>query len=400
MPTRNFSFLSIIAVLCIAAPSADAQIWKKAQEALGKAAQKAVEDTVNGGDSSTPADSRTGGDTAASGAAETPGAGVWANYDFVSGDRVLFYQDFEETRTGNFPSRLDYLAGNMDVVELGDNKVLRIGEGTAENGPGGSGCFTIKLPEMLPERYTIEYRVRTSDPLARVNLYVFSDASDDTPDKRCNYPPKTHIYVARGGSGLQMPDGARSGATRGMPGDEWVDVRIAVDGAYWKMYLNEQRIANVPNYAFPRARKLHVFANVYRYSLFLDDLRIAEGGPRSLYDDLESAGFVSTTAIRFDSGSAVLKPESTGILKDVLELLKDHPELRLQIEGHTDSQGADDANLKLSDQRAGAVVAWLTGNGIAGDRLKAVGRGEKDPVADNGTAEGMAQNRRVVLRKL
>lgn len=400
MSTRNLAFLSIIAVLLLAAPSADAQIWKKAQEAIEKAAGKVIDDAVNGSDSSTPADSKTAGDTPASGSTGAPGTGVWANYDFVAGDRVLFYHDFEGTRTGNFPSRLDYLAGNLDVVELGDNKVLRIGEGTAENGPGGNGCFTIPLPEKLPERYTIEYRVRTSDPLARVNLYVFSDASDNTPDKRCTYPPKTNIYVTRGGSGLQMPDGAKSGATRGMPSNEWVDVRIAVDGAYWKMYLNEQRIANVPNYAFPRASKLHVFASVYRYSLFLDDLRIAEGGPRSLYDDLESAGFVSTTAIRFDTGSAVLKPESTGILKDVLDLLKDHPEVRLQIEGHTDSRGADDANLKLSDQRAGAVVAWLTGNGIDGDRLKAVGRGEKDPVADNGTAEGMAQNRRVVLRKL
>ena len=337
---------------------------------------------------------------AKSNAAATPGAGVWANYDFVSGDRVLFYHDFEGARTGNFPSRLDYLAGNLDVVEMGDNKVLRVGEGTAEGGPGGNGCFTIALPEVLPERYTVEFRVRTSDPLSRANLQLFSDGSDDTPDKRCNYPPKTHVFVNRHGAGLQLPDGAKSSANLGLPTNEWVDVRIAVDGPYWKMYVNERRVANVPKYEFPRASKLHVFMTVYRYSAFIDDIRIAEGGQRSLYDDLEAAGFVSTTAIRFDTGSATLRPESSGILAEVLAALTKHEDLKLQIEGQTDSQGSDEANLKLSEQRAAAVAQWLQDSGIDSKRLKTVGRGEAEPAADNGTPEGMAQNRRVVFRKL
>ena len=338
--------------------------------------------------------------TAQKGGAPAPGEGVWANYDFVSGDRVLFYHDFEGTRTGNFPSRLDYLAGNLDVVELGDNKVLRVGEGTTEGGPGGSGCFTIALPEALPERYTIEFRVRTSDPLARANVQLFSDGSANKPDKRCTYPPKTHLFINRHGAGLQLPDGVKSAADLGLPTNEWTDVRIAVDGPYWKMYVNERRVANVPKYEFPRAAKLHVFMNVYRYSVFIDDLRIAEGGQRSLYDDLESAGFVSTTAIRFDTGSATLRPESTGILAEVRDALGKHGDLKLQIEGHTDSQGTDAANQQLSEQRAAAVARWLAANDIDSSRLRAVGRGEAEPAADNGTPEGMAQNRRVVFRKL
>jgi outer membrane protein OmpA-like peptidoglycan-associated protein len=336
------------------------------------------------------------------GSDDQPGKGVWANYDFVPGERLLFAHDFEGTRTGNFPSRLTPLGGTLEVVELDGNKVLRVGEGTSERGPGGNGCFTLPLPQTLPERYTVEFRLRTSDPLRRASISLFSDASDNTPDPRCKYPPNPHIYVEKDGAGLQLPGGynaGKAGVNRALPADTWVDVRIAVDGPYWKMYVNEERVANLPRYDFPRAAALHFFLNVYRYGLFIDDLRIAEGGPRALYDDLLSAGFVSTTAIRFDTGSAVLKPESTGILHQVLTMLNEHADLRLRVEGHTDSQGSEDANQTLSERRAAAVVAWLREQGIAAARLEAVGYGEQQPVADNITTEGMAQNRRVVFRR-
>lgn len=341
-------------------------------------------------------------DNNAGGGDDEVGEGVWANYDFVPGERVIYAHDFEGTRTGNFPSRLDYIAGNLDVVELGDNKVLRVGEGTSEGGPGGNGCFTIPLPETLPERYTIEYRVRTSDPLLRASTYLFSDGSDDTPDTRCTYPPNPHVFVGRHEQGLQLPGGygaAKAAGNVGFVQDEWMAVAIAVDGPYWKMYVNGTRVSNVPKYDFPRATKLHFFMNVYRYSLYVDDLRIAEGGPRSLYDDLMSEGFISTTAIRFDTGSATIKPESSGILSEMLAMLEEHDDLELIIEGHTDSQGADAANQTLSEQRAEAVAAYLIDQGTDASRFDTVGFGESQPTADNSTAEGMAMNRRVVFRQ-
>ncbi|MDX1531746.1 MAG: hypothetical protein R3362_09490, partial [Rhodothermales bacterium] len=224
---------------------------------------------------------------------------VWANYEFIPGDSVLFAHDFEGTRTGNFPSRIDYIAGNLDVVELGSgestNKALRVGE---EGERGGNGCFSIPLPGTLPEQFTLEFRVMTTDPQRRARVYAFSDGSDDTPDTRCNYPPNPHVKVGGNFSGLQLPGGygaATAGVNRRLAPGEWYDIRISVDGPYWKMYVNEERVANVPQYDFPRASKLHFFMDVYRYSAYVDDLRIAEGGPRSLYDDLMSAGFISTT---------------------------------------------------------------------------------------------------------
>jgi len=73
--------------------------------------------------------------------------------------------------------------------------------------------------------------------------------------------------------------------------------------------------------------------------------------------------------------------------------------LKLEIQGHTDNVGAKDANLKLSRDRADSVKAYLVKGGVVASRLTTAGFGDAQPVADNGTEEGRAQNRRVVLVK-
>ena len=362
--------------------------------------------TAGGGASSGGASSGGTGGGASSGGSAGGAAepmGVWANYEFVPGDRVLFVHDFEGTRVGNFPSRLGYIAGNLDVVELGSgddaNRVLRVGEGTTEGGPGGNGCFTIELPETLPERFTLEFRTMTTDPQLRDGIDVFSGGSVDSPDTRCTYPPPTQLQAGTRYVGLLWP-GVRETTGSGYGVNEWGSYALGCDGDYCKLFVNGVRKANVPRWEFPRAAALHVFMNVYRHSLYLDDVRIAEGGARSLYDDLEAAGELSTTAIRFDTGSATIRPESGGYLAQVVEMMEDHPGLRVEIQGHTDSDGSDDFNQGLSERRAQTVRAYLEGRGVAGDRMTAVGYGESRPAASNDTAEGMAENRRVVFRRL
>ena len=73
--------------------------------------------------------------------------------------------------------------------------------------------------------------------------------------------------------------------------------------------------------------------------------------------------------------------------------------MKLEIQGHTDNVGGDEYNQKLSESRATSVVTWLTNKGIAQGRLTAQGYGMKQPIADNGSDEGRAQNRRVELKK-
>jgi len=99
--------------------------------------------------------------------------------------------------------------------------------------------------------------------------------------------------------------------------------------------------------------------------------------------------------IFFEFGKATLKEESFPELNRLVKLLTDNPAITIEINGHTDDVGADADNLKLSQERAAAVVAYLTSKKIGGTRLSSNGFGETKPIADNKTEEGRQLNRRV-----
>ncbi|HEY2386037.1 MAG TPA: OmpA family protein [Candidatus Binatia bacterium] len=102
--------------------------------------------------------------------------------------------------------------------------------------------------------------------------------------------------------------------------------------------------------------------------------------------------------VNFDFNKANIRPDAAGILKEAASILKDNSTLKVSVEGHTDSVGSDQYNLKLSLRRAAAVKDFLVKEGIADSRLSTRGLGESQPVASNDTADGRAQNRRVELK--
>jgi len=104
--------------------------------------------------------------------------------------------------------------------------------------------------------------------------------------------------------------------------------------------------------------------------------------------------------VNFESGSAALTPDSYSVLDKVVLSLQAYPEVRVEIRGHTDSQGPASFNMKLSQKRAESVRQYLINSGIDPARLVASGVGEDEPVASNSTPEGRAQNRRIEFRRL
>jgi outer membrane protein OmpA-like peptidoglycan-associated protein len=104
--------------------------------------------------------------------------------------------------------------------------------------------------------------------------------------------------------------------------------------------------------------------------------------------------------VNFATAKALLVGDSKQLLDRVAESLMEHPDVRVEVAGHCDSQGSDEFNLKLSDLRANAVRNYLIERGVAADRLVARGYGETQPIADNDTEEGRAENRRVELTRL
>lgn len=120
----------------------------------------------------------------------------------------------------------------------------------------------------------------------------------------------------------------------------------------------------------------------------------------ALAGDLKATGHVAVYGILFDTGKAELRPESAQALGEVVRLLQADPGLRLHVVGHTDSVGSPESNLKLSQERAEAVLkALVRQHGIAADRLRPFGNGPFAPVASNEEEEGRAKNRRVELVK-
>jgi outer membrane protein OmpA-like peptidoglycan-associated protein len=103
--------------------------------------------------------------------------------------------------------------------------------------------------------------------------------------------------------------------------------------------------------------------------------------------------------VNFESGSDVLKEESKAVLDGVAASLKAWPEVRVEVGGHTDSMGGEALNLELSEKRAKAVQRYLIDAGVSFSQLTAKGYGESQPIADNGTPEGRATNRRVELKR-
>jgi OmpA-OmpF porin, OOP family len=322
-----------------------------------------------------------------------PAASLWVNYDFVPGERVIFYSDFTGDQVGNFPERLQFVEGNMEVAELDGRRVMRA---TSQS------KLTIPLPEVLPQRFTIEIDVINRPALAGEDFHLRGSVGT-VADNRTSIIGwgSDGVALVGGGGGEVKPASSEANRLRylGKP----AQLRILGDGKYIKVYLDEKRMANVPNANFERSNVLHLIidARSDENPAYIGRIRVAESR-KSLYDDLAANGRVATQGLLFDVGSDLLRPESTPTLMQIAAMLEQHPELRLRIEGHTDNVGAKDANRTLSDRRAAAVKAVLVGAyyHVNAGRLESKGLGDTKPAGTNATPEGRSNNRRVELVKM
>ena len=191
----------------------------------------------------------------------------------------------------------------------------------------------------------------------------------------------------------------------------WNHFAVSFNKRALKVYINGVRIFNIPNMEAPGWFVFWQGGN-YKYRGFTNVV-LAKGGV-DLYEqkttDLSAAaaavekaiaetGKFVTNNILFETGKATLKPESMEEILKIAEYMKKNPGARFEVQGHTDNQGSDKINDPLSQQRAEAVVKALEEQGVDPFNLRPVGKGSHEPVADNGTDEGRAKNRRVEFIK-
>jgi len=122
-----------------------------------------------------------------------------------------------------------------------------------------------------------------------------------------------------------------------------------------------------------------------------------EATAEAIASELQTSGRMALYGINFATNSAAITPESDKVLGEIATLLKNQPDWKITVEGHTDNVGAKAANQTLSQKRAESVVAWLGNHEVDRARLAAAGFGDTKPVQDNTTEEGRAKNRRVEL---
>ena len=310
----------------------------------------------------------------------------WSKYDFVPGDKVIFEDNHEDEENGEFPSRWDMVRGTTENAEFGGNNIIMFRGGAPEIVP------YLKNPEKdyLPEVFTIEFDLYLNNPNSfQVFFY----------DKKNQKRPSNYKHLDIRYDGLYLSPAGSKIPQRKTIKNQWGHIAIAYTKGKMKAYINETRLINIPHLEFnPMGVTLYAYSASDQTIFYIKNFRIAEGGVK-FYDRMMQDGKIIANGIRFDVNKATIKPESMGIINSIYDLLSEHAEVKFSIEGHTDSDGDNDFNQKLSEDRAEAVLKQLVSMGIKNERLTSKGYGETKPIDNNKSAEGKANNRRVEFVK-
>ncbi|APY08920.1 hypothetical protein BWZ20_11675 [Winogradskyella sp. J14-2] len=347
---------------------------------------------------------------------ETPsnvsdGLEVYSKYDFVPGDKLLFFDDFSNDFIGDLPSKWN-TNGSGNIVKF--NKV----EGNWFELKAGYRLYAIPDLSQLPEDYTIEFDLLTSglgrQTSSGARLHVILSDTNTFSNGKSHYGSVSlplGQYAPFNIDTYNFFNGKAGMINSGLTADIRDEVKnqphiaISVTKKRYRLWINEVKYVDIPRFIEELNVLNYLKFHVYGLTdgeerVFIKNIKVAEGGV-DLRRKLMSEGKISTNGILFDSGSANIQPQSLGIIRQISQVLMQDDSIKLNIVGHTDSDGSDDSNLKLSKDRAEAVKTALVNiYNISTDRLTTEGKGETEPVADNGTADGKAQNRRVEFVKI
>lgn len=357
-------------------------------------------------------------------ATKTSGVVSYSKFDFVPGEKVIYSEDFGQDAVGELPVNWN-ASGKGEVVTIDgqSGKWLRMFPGIT---------YLSGSKAKFGENYTIEFDViiEGNPPsgtryLPNFNFGMFSSGPKDGGDNEFLKAYYKYNFIkfriqpnvdkdsrmeleSRENNQLVFNSDLTYVPTYSKTLAKVTHYAIQVQKQRCRFWINEQKVFDVPraislnqplNQFFLEISPYHFF-NDNNFGAYISNIKIAAGVPDTRHKLVEEGKF-STTGILFDSGSDVIKPQSFGVLKEIAQALKENPEIKVKIIGHTDSDGNDKSNLELSNKRAAAVKTALEKEfEIDGARLQFDGKGETQPVADNKTKEGKMQNRRVEFIKL
>lgn len=304
--------------------------------------------------------------------------------DFVPGEKTVFYDDFSDMAQDEPPPHWRVREGAVDLRVAGNIRELY-----------AKDHVILAAPLKLPPNFTFEldwtgtgetlWTFLNDDSQGVLTVMVRGEPDGNTVNFGVDAACQNCGHL---GEGTFQADTSKP-----------IHFAVWVQQGRLRIYVNNQRLLDVNQVFVPAVSHLEASIGGYRPN-GIRSIRIAESAP-DFSSVIATAGKYVTHGITFDTDSDHLKPESAAVIRQVAAALDKNPNLKLEIDGYTDSVGAAAHNLDLSGRRAQAVVSVLVSQfGVDTTRLAAKGLGPTNPISTNDTAEGRAANRRVeFLRK-
>lgn len=349
-----------------------------------------------------------------------PSLQTYSKFDFMPGEKVIMQEDFMQDELGDFPAKWNTNStGELVNVEGTKGKWLSLTK---------DGVFLPEFITALPENFTFEFHLLTNTEFSfystafNVIMANLPTTKDFMKWGRFKHDPVSGIEVnfhpmnagsSQGRTGYNIYEKSNDSEMKNETNtsqffakvNNYAKISIWRQKQRLRVYMNEEKVWDLP-----RAMLAETTYNALIFAVaefhkpedryLISNLRLAVGAPDTRNKLITEGKFV-TTGITFDVNSATIKPESYGTLKTIAQVLQDNADVRVKIIGHTDADGDDNSNMSLSKRRAEAVKAILsTDFGINSSRMESDGKGESQPVGDNKTPEGKANNRRVEFLKL
>ncbi len=332
---------------------------------------------------------------------------VYSKFDFIPGEQILFFDNFNDDAIGDFPSLWNTNGGGEVVnIENEEQKYIKLASGAG---------YTPMYDKPLPENYTLEFDLITTgldyEGLAgsRFTFSFFSDQVLDRNHAKNGAEFNFSLWKGAKASKLQVQNFGKDVTMKinnsldfpiHLKLNEKIHFSIMVNKRRLRLYIDESKVLDLPTLLQGEAgRFVHFDLQGINESLghraMIGNFKIAETG-EDIRSQLMQNGKFSTTGIYFNVNSAEIKPESYGVLKSIANVLAADPTLKVTVVGHTDSDGEEQFNLKLSKQRAESVKkALISEFAISAGQIESDGKGEAEPVAENTSQTGKASNRRV-----
>jgi OmpA-OmpF porin, OOP family len=376
--------------------TANAQIGNIIKHAKDKATDKAngaIDKTVDNNGKSTSNNSNVSSTNANANGTDNsndntsantpPTLSSYQNYDFVPGDTVLFEDDFMDDQDGEFPSHWDLEAGQGVINKVNNVPAFFLTEGN----------YVVVNPLMktktyLTDPFTVEFDYYPTGGAYGV-LVFFHHIDEKGNDERAGVDFSNRGEV----STSYFPKDFSS------PYPKEDDDTYFYKNNQLKCYIDQYRILVMPNAGINPLNVGFGGIGSQENPIIFKNVRVAAGGNMNMIGKKFTESKIVTHGITFDVDKADIKPESMGTLNMIVQVMKSNPDLKFEVDGHTDNTGDAAHNLTLSQQRADAVKTQLVSMGIDASRLTTKGFGDSKPISDNSTPEGRANNRRVEFVK-